>query len=203
MVAVKELELKQSEPVWDVARLFPTQGNWSVEEYLALDTNHLVEFSHGTVEVLDMPSELHQDITFLLAQLLKTYATARKLGKVLMAPFPILLWSGKFREPDVSFMLASHTGRRLHNHWIGADLVMEVLSSNRELDLVTKRREYAQASIPEYWIVDPTRRTITVLTLEGQDYIVHGEFGKGEQATSLLLPRFQIDVAILFEPASV
>ena len=40
----------------------------------------------------------------------------------------------------------------------GADLVMEVVSGGREdrkRDLVTKRRDYARANIPEYWIVDP------------------------------------------------
>ena len=32
------------EPTWDVATLFPNQGTWSEEEYLALHTKHLVEF---------------------------------------------------------------------------------------------------------------------------------------------------------------
>ena len=39
---------------------------------------------------------------------------------------------------------------------------------NRKRDLVTKREEYAQASIPEYWIVDPALKTITVLQLPAQ-----------------------------------
>lgn len=34
------------EPAWDVARLFPPQGGWSEEEYLALPGNHLTEFDH-------------------------------------------------------------------------------------------------------------------------------------------------------------
>ena len=41
-------------------------------------------------------------------------------------------------------------------HWTGADLVIEVVSpDDPDLDLVVKRQEYAQAGIPEYWIVDP------------------------------------------------
>ena len=50
------------EPTWDVTRLFPTQGNWSEADYLALDTNQPVEFSHGFVEFLPMPTFLHQRI---------------------------------------------------------------------------------------------------------------------------------------------
>lgn len=49
-------------------------------------------------------------------------------------------------------------------------LVMEVVSGgpqDRKRDLVIKRAEYAAAGIPEYWIVDPESRRITVLTLVG------------------------------------
>ena len=75
---------------------------------------------------------------------------------------------------------------------------MEVVSSSdddRSRDLETKREEYAQARIPEYWIVDPEVGQITVLTLDGETYVVHGEFKRGEQATSKLLPGFAVDVA--------
>ncbi|MCL4860269.1 MAG: hypothetical protein KJZ93_12715, partial [Caldilineaceae bacterium] len=51
-----------AEPAWDVALLFPPQGAWSEADYLALETNRLVEFSHGRIEVLPMPSDSHQSI---------------------------------------------------------------------------------------------------------------------------------------------
>ena len=41
---------------------------------------------------------------------------------------------------------------------------------------------------------------ITVLTLDGQTYVVHGEFKRGEQATSKLLPGFAVDVATALAP---
>jgi hypothetical protein len=39
-------EKPQAEPVWDVALLFPNQGHWSVDDFVALtnSTNRLVEF---------------------------------------------------------------------------------------------------------------------------------------------------------------
>ena len=51
-----------SEPelTWEIARLFPAQGDWSEEEYLALDTNHFVEYSDGFLEFLPMPTIFHQ-----------------------------------------------------------------------------------------------------------------------------------------------
>ena len=85
----------------------------------------------------------------------------------------------------------------------GADLVMEVVSAGdeaRRRDLTQKREEYAQAGIPEYWIVDPELGQITVLTLEDQIYVVHGEFKRGDRATSKLLPGFAVDVTSALEP---
>ena len=55
-------------------------------------------------------------------------------------------------------------------------LVIEVVSpgepgeKNYERDYVEKRREYALPGIPEYWIIDPTRQVVLVLTLNGQIY---------------------------------
>ena len=146
----------QGEPAWDVARLFPDQGTWSEEEYLALNTNHLVEFSHGYVEVLLLPTTSHQLIVLALYQVLKAFASPQDLGTVLVAPLRVQLWPGKFREPDVVFMRAENAARIGEPFWEGADLVMEVVSGDdRRRDLETKRLEYARAGIPEYWIVDP------------------------------------------------
>ena len=75
---------------------------------------------------------------------------------------------------------------------------MEVVSpgeQNRKHDYEDKRAEYADAGIPEYWIVDPEKRVIVVLAL-GNDktYAIHGEFKSGERAGSLLLQGFAVDV---------
>lgn len=174
----------EAEPAWEVALLFPAQGAWSEEDYLSLDTNHLVEFSHGRIEVLPMPSDRHQSIVFFLSALLGAFA--QKIGgKVLFAPLRLRLWSEKIREPDLLFLADANDPRRQNAYWTGADLVIEVVSSDDPArDLVTKRSEYAQAGIPEYWIVDPQAETITVLRLEDATYVEHGIFNRGETATS-------------------
>ncbi len=188
-----------AEPTWEIAHLFPAQGHWSEEEYLALDTNHLIEFSHGQLEVLPMPTESHQLLVIALFELLKDFVRSRMLGTVLLSPMRIELWPGKFREPDILFMRKEHDYRRSNQFWQGADLVMEVVSpDDPRRDLETKRREYAQAGIPEYWIVDPSRRSITVLAHNGQAYALHGEFEEGADAASVLLNGFTVSVRDLF-----
>jgi len=188
-----------AEPTWDIAELFPAQGCWSEDEYLALDTNRLVEFSHGHLEVLPMPTQSHQLLVIALFQMLRAFVAARQLGTTLIAPMRMKLWPGKFREPDIMLMLAENDKRRTDQYWRGADLVMEIVSpDDRRRDMVTKRQEYALGGIPEYWIVDPTDRQITVLVLEGEAYAVHGAFAEGEQATSVLLEGFTVDVTTVF-----
>jgi hypothetical protein len=57
---------RKGEPVWEIASLYPKQRYWSEEEYLALDTNHLIEFSDGYIEVLPRPTRVHQSIVAFL-----------------------------------------------------------------------------------------------------------------------------------------
>lgn len=193
------------EPAWDVARLFPPQGSWSEEEYLRLPGNHLTEFDQGRIEVLGMPTEVHQLLVAALYRALLGFVEPRDLGVVLFAPFPVKLWEGKIREPDVLFMRREHAERRRGSHWLGADLVMEVISQDdRRRDSVTKRGEYALAGIPEYWLVDPEAQSIMVLVLDAdkRTYVEHGGFQHGDTATSPTLPGFALPLASLFMPAA-
>jgi Uma2 family endonuclease len=119
---------------------------------------------------------------------------------VLFAPLPVRLWPGKFREPDIVYVRPERVPN-LRGQPQGADLAMEIVSpgaENRQRDLEIKRQEYAAAGISEYWLVDPEERRITVFTLDGQSYRVHGEFVPGTQATSALLPGFIVDVEAVF-----
>lgn len=201
-IAPDKTDTTFGEPAWDVARLFPAQGEWSEGDYFALNTNRLVEFSEGFIEVLPMPTMSHQEILLFLYEVLKAFVAPGKLGTVLVSALPVRLWPGKYREPDVLFMLAEHAERMGEQFWDGADLVMEVVSEDRRHDLETKRLEYARAGIPEYWIVDPLMQRITVLVLEGDAYIVLGEFAPGEIASSRLLPGFAVPVAEVFAAAT-
>jgi Uma2 family endonuclease len=183
--------------------LFPPQGQWTEDEYLALErrTSRLVELSDGQIEVLPMPNPIHQRIVGYLYRVLQACVAALGSGEVFFAPLPIRLWAGKYRDPDVVFLKPGRIfdPRRQPE---GADLAVEVVSEedkDRQRDLVTKRHEYAQAGIAEYWIVDPAAETILVLVLDGGTYRVHGEFRRGTTATSVLLSTFAAEVTAAFD----
>lgn len=185
----------RGEPTWGIAQLFPCQGAWSEADYLGLDTNHLVELSDGCVEFLPMPTHVHQMIVALLYGLLKSFVDACDPGGVvLFAPLPMQLWPGKFREPDLLYMRSDHRSR-IARYWNGADLVVEVVSENNSAhDRETKRTEYAQAAIPEYWVVDPIDRRISVYALDDKSYRLAGSYGAGDHASSVLLEGWKVAV---------
>jgi Uma2 family endonuclease len=140
--------------------------------------------------------------------LLSAFTEVHAPGVVLSLGMRVRLQKGarpRFRAPDVLYMRAEHARRRHEKFWDGADLVMEVVSpdpKDRKRDLEVKPGEYARAGISEYWIIDPHRRYIRVLTLEGRSYKLHGEFGPGTQATSVLLPGFAVSVDEVFVAAN-
>jgi Uma2 family endonuclease len=201
-VATSREPRQAGEPAWDIARLYPNQGRWSEIDYLLLPGNHLVELSHGYVEVLPMPTELHQRIVAFLYEAILTFVRPRDLGMVLFAPLRIKLDPEQIREPDLAFMLKSNASRRSNEYWNGADWVIEVVRDpDRSRDLELKRSEYAKAGIPEYWIVDPKNSQLIVLTLEGNQYAEAGVFKAGGRAESTVVKGFTLDVGEMFAAA--
>ena len=181
----------------------PRQGQWSEGDYLRLTdcTNRLIEWTDGCIEVLPMPTDEHQSIAAYLYKLLDAFALAGG-GKVLFAPLRLRIREGKFREPDLVLIRDAGDARRQNRFWLGADLTVEIVSPDEpKRDLVDKRRDYAEAGIPEYWIVDPRNETVTVLALQGAVYVEHGVFRRGAQARSALLNGLTFDIGEVFDAA--
>ena len=181
--------------------LLPRQGCWSDEGYLWL-TDHSrrpIEFTDGVVEELPMPTDTHQAILGFLNDLFRVWLRPRG-GVVRFSGLRLRIREGKFREPDLLLLRDRSDPRRQDRYWLGADLVIEVVSpDDPQRDLVEKRTDYAEAGIPEYWIVDPRDETITVLTLKGEAYVEHDVHARGDLAASVLLEGFTVDTAAAFD----
>ena len=106
----------------------------------------------------------------------------------------------RFREPDILYV--RDNSKWTNDAALALDLVIQALCGDEkdsERNLVTKRREYAAAGFPEYWIVDPAERRIMVLTLADGEYVEHADCNDGDIATSVVLPAFSVDVTQLFD----
>ena len=94
--------------------LEPLQGLWSVEQYLRLSnqTNHLIEFTDGVIEMLPMPTDSHQAISRWL--FLALLAFVQRIGgtvTVLTLAGDAYVEHGVFRrgETATSALLAGFT----------------------------------------------------------------------------------------------
>jgi len=180
------------------------QGLWTVEQYLRLtnQTNRLIEFTDGTLEFLPFPTTYYQAVSREL--FLALHSRMRQIGgDVYFGPLRLQIRQGKLREPDLMLVLDKSDPRAQNEFWLGADLVVEIVSPDHpERDTEQKRREYAEAGIAEYWIVNPLNQldhSITVLTLDGTSYREHGVFHHGQQATSKLLADVAVGVDEVFD----
>ena len=180
--------------------ILPRQGCWSDEAYLWLADHgrRLIEFTDGRIEELPLPTFTHQAVLLFLYRLF--YDHLRPGGVVMVSGLRMRIREGKYREPDLLLLRERSDPRCQDRYWLGADLVAEVVSpDDPDRDLVEKRFDYAEAGVPEYWIVDPRDETITVLVLEGDAYVEQGAYARGDMAMSSLLDGFTADVAAVFD----
>ena len=192
---------EQAELYAFICDVLPRQGCWNEDAYLWLtdQTRRLVELADGRIEVLPTQTDGHQGILHYLNEVFSAFVHSHG-GKVRFAPLRLRVRDDRFREPDLLLVKEANDPRRRNRFWSGADVVVEVVSPDRpERDLVDKRHDYAEAGIPEYWIVDPTTDTVTVLKLVDDAYVERGVFGRGTLASSAVLDGFSLNVTAAFD----
>jgi Uma2 family endonuclease len=110
------------------------------------------------------------------------------------------------RFPDLIILREEHlelTQRRLT---ITLDmppprLIAEVVSpgrTNRDRDFINKRAQYAAIGVPEYWLIDPSERSVTVLELQGDDYQEIGVFRENDRIFSPTFPDLELTAEQVF-----
>ena len=146
-----------------------------------------------------MPTFTYQAILLALYRLFHDFLAPRG-GVAMVAGLRMRIRAGKFREPDLLLLRDRTDARCQDRYWRGADLVAEVVTpDDPDRDLIEKRADYAEAGIPEYWIVDPRDETITVLVLDGNTYVEQAAYSSGQAAASSLLDGFAADVTAVFD----
>ena len=118
----------------------PRQGAWTDEDYLWLTerSRRLIEFTDGYIQELPVPTSSHQAILACLYRLFYGWLQPRG-GVVLFSTLRLRVREGKFREPDLLLLRDGADARYQDRYWLGADLVVEVVSPDRpERDLIDK-----------------------------------------------------------------
>jgi Uma2 family endonuclease len=180
----------------------PEQGFWTYAEYAALpDDECLYEVVNGVLYITPAPGWSHQEIVGEIFSYLRSYVRSAGLGGVFMAPIDVELAPNTVFQPDVVVLLKAGRDKLRGNHIVGApDLVVEAVSPGSAVyDRHDKNVAYAQAGVPEYWIVDPAARTVEVLALEDEKYRLAGVFQGKAVLPSKVLPGFNVAVEKFFE----
>ncbi|MBI2866122.1 MAG: Uma2 family endonuclease [Chloroflexi bacterium] len=126
------------------------------------------ELLEGELVMVPSPTTYHQRILGRLHVLLAGFVNKNSLGEVFVAPFDIVLSADTVLQPDILFVSNGRASIITPENIRGApDLVIEVLSpATAERDRIYKRSLYARYGVKEYWIVDPSMKTIEVMELE-------------------------------------
>ena len=183
---------------------FPSQGQWTYEDYLRLpDDDNRYEIIEGVLYMANAPAYDHQYTVSKILQKLANHVEDKKLGVVLTAPFEIHL-SEKTRpvQPDVLFIANDRKPDVSAQVFKGSpDIVVEVISpSSLRVDQHIKFGVYEQSKVREYWLVDPKTRSVEVYSLpkDGPEYVLLGQFSNNEKMKSAVLDGLEIDVSSLF-----
>ncbi len=174
---------------------------WTLEDYLRLaPENAFVEFVRGEVLMASPVTAMHQLVVHFLARLLDEFLLARgETFFVLTGPAAVQILPDVVREPDV-FVLPPETEAVLDQVPLPLvpRFVIEVTSpSTRTVDLVEKPLDYAQAGVPEYWVVDMQEKAVIQhLPGQGAHYTAH-RMARG-WVVSRVLPGFRVKVEWLF-----
>ena len=184
-------------------KAWPAQGDWTYDDYLRLpDNGRRYEIIEGVLYVTNAPGFDHQYAVQKLAFALETWVRSQQGGVVLTAPFEVHLGPrSRPVQPDVLYLAPEHRPRRGARFFDGTpNLVVEVLSpSTLRTDRVAKFLAYERAGVREYWIVDPTNRSVEIFVRnDAGQYDLQGQYGSEEIAASVVLAGFTLAVAELF-----
>lgn len=170
-------------------------------DYLEMpDDGKRYELIEGELYEMPAPTTDHQGIAGELSDILRPQAKSIG-GRAFFSPIDVYLAEDVVVQPDLLLLGPGKQSLISRKGVEGPpDLVVEILSpSNSAHDLLTKDRLYADAGVPEYWVVSPEARTIEVRILRTGVYEVHVRAGRDEPVTSPLLPGLSFPASRIFQ----
>ena len=150
----------------------PPDCSFTSEDYWNLPEGRKAELIDGQFYDMAPPNRSHQE---LVAQIVKTIAnyidSHGKSCKVYPAPFAVNLDAKdkNWVEPDISVICDKK--KLTDRGCLGApDLIVEITSpSTQGHDYLKKLWLYERSHVREYWIVNPSAKSVTVYDFQHED----------------------------------
>ena len=161
-----------------------------------------MELDDGELYLMPRPRFGHQFLMRLLASYIQMYLDTFEQPPAEVHHEAVTILSrerGLTLVPDLIVILRARADIVVGGYAEGApDIAVEILSSDRNRDLVRKRQFYAAAGVREYWIVDPAADSVTLLELDDGDYVERAALTAADTLTTPLLPGLAIPLADIF-----
>ena len=184
-----------------------TGTRMTLEDFLALPEieGYYCELVDGVVYMAAFPIPDHQFLAVTMIMHLAQQIMETGLGLVLQHA-DVVVSPTSAVGPDVLVIRKDRTGivgPTVIND--APDIVVEILSSDRNHDLVTKRRLYAAAGVREYWVVDGSVDNLTQLELDDDSvYQERAVLTASDTLTTPLFPTLSLSLSQLFDhPARI
>ncbi len=173
---------------------------WSREEYERMITAGVfhpearLELIEGEIVNMTPQGSLHATAVRLVEDRLRSIFQG---GFDVRVQMPLALGDDSEPEPDVAVVPGSPRDYR-DAHPAKAVLVVEVADATLAFDREQKKRVYARAGIPEYWIVNLVERWLEVYREpDGEDYRHHAILWPGESLSPIAASQGTIPVSEL------
>lgn len=178
-------------------------GTLTYDDYAAMpDDGRRYELIEGELHLMPSPGTRHQMVLGGLIVIIDEHVRGNGLGIVMLSPFDVILSANTVPQPDIVYVNRERERLLTERALEGAPtLAVEILlASERERDLVLKRRIYREHGIPHYWIVDPERKTLEGLVLGEKEYESEATFSGDEEARLRPFPNLVIPLADIWPP---
>ena len=177
---------------------------YTYADYLLWQFSERIELLRGFIKKMSpAPSRRHQSISFNLTMKIGNLFNLKSC-QVFIAPFDVRLPIPSAKkdttvvQPDICIICDIS---KLDDHGCNGapDLIVEILSpGNSKHDADTKFRLYEEASVQEYWMVEPEEKLVFIYTLQNGIYIGLKPFSEGEIINSPRFPELKIEVEAIF-----
>ena len=153
----------------------------ALDVFKLLPEGTLCEVIDNVLYMSPAPKYTHQRLLMLMANKIVNHLEKTKTGEAFIAPVDVYfvdLISAV--QPDLLYISNENSGILNEDGYVyGApDLVIEVLSSDKQRDTVMKKSLYERAGVKEYFIVNPVDRKIQCYRLTNNKYdLVYDEEG--------------------------
>lgn len=178
-----------------------TYREFRAMEFDESETNdYLFELIDGQIVPRNYPTATHQIVAANLHLLIGGHVRANQLGRVLFAPFGVVLDDFDDVQPDLMYVSAAKQAIVQEDGIFGVpDLLVEIISpSSIKTDRGKKFKLYERMNVAEYWIVDINNRSVEIYQRQESGYELMSFGVERGEVESFVLAGLRVEVATLF-----